>query len=265
MKSREAVSKADHCATGGVRAIERAVNLIGILVKEKRPLGINDLSQVLALAPSTTHRILQTLCAQGYVYQDLDTRRYGIGPSLLEITRYISLRYDLIRRAHPYLQELMELSGETANLAELHGTSIIYLSQVESPSMVRMFTNPGAAVPLYCTGVGKVFLADMHDDQVQQIIGKVRLKQFTPNTICDVDQLLKELEQIRIQRFAIDNEEREAGVRCLASGVRSKPGTVIAALSISGPSSRISGEQIPRLSETIVEIADRFSNEIKDL
>lgn len=245
-----------------VQSVERALDLINVIVDAQRPLSIAELSQVMGLAPSTIHRILQTLTTKGYIHQDPSTKRYDIGPEIVEISRSLYLRYDLVRRVRPYLQDLIDLTGETAHLAELYGTSAMYLSQLEPLSMVRMFTTPGSVAPLYCSDVGKLFLADLPPSRVDDIVRKTGLRPRTPHTITDPERLALALQDVRAQGYAEDDEEREIGVRCLSAPILNGAGKVIAAIGIAGPSGRVLKERVPELSGYVRAVAQRASREL---
>ena len=245
-----------------VQSVERALDIVNAIVAANRPLSIAELSQAVGLAPSTIHRIVQTLSAKGYVFQDAQTKRYDIGPEIVEISRALYLRYDLVRRVRPYLQDLVDLTGETAHVAQLYGTAAMYLSQLEPLSMVRMFTTPGSITPLHCSDVGKLFLADLPGARVQEIVRKTGLPGRTPRTITDPEALNGELRRVRLQRYAVDDEEREFGVRCLSAGLVNGAGKVIAAIGIAGPTSRLTSGRVPELSRVVVALAERCSDEL---
>lgn len=245
-----------------VQSVERALDLINTIVDAQRPLGIAELSQAMGLAPSTIHRILQTLTAKGYIHQDGQSKRYDIGPEIVEISRSLYLRYDLVRRVRPYLQDLVDLTGETAHLAQLYGTTAMYLSQVEPLSMMRMFTTPGSVTPLYCSDVGKLFLADLPPGRVEDILRQTGLRPRTPHTITDAGQLEDALQRVRAQGYAEDDEEREIGVRCLSAPILNGAGKVIAAVGIAGPSARVLKERLPELARDVRTVAQRAAAEL---
>ncbi|ASN82387.1 IclR family transcriptional regulator [Deinococcus ficus] len=245
-----------------VQSVERALDLINTIVEAQRPLSIAELSQAMELAPSTIHRMMQTLSNKGYIHQDPCTKRYDIGPEIVQISRSLYLRYDLVRRVRPYLQDLVDLTGEAAHLAELYGTTAMYLSQLEPLSMVRMFTTPGSVAPLYCSDVGKLFLADLPPGRVDDIIRKTGLRPRTPNTIVDLQTLEAELERVRDQGYAEDNEEREIGVRCLSAPILNGADKVIATIGIAGPTARITKIRVPELSGYVKSVAERASRDL---
>lgn len=251
-------------AGGSVRAVERALQLVEIVAKSRTPLSITDLSKALALAPSTIHRLLQTLVAQGYVIQYPQTKRYGVGRTVSEIGRAFLLRHDLSGRSTPHLEALVAATGETANLASLYGTSAIYLNQVEGPSMVRIRHALGSAAPLHASAMGKVFLADFSPAMLTDALEHSSLERFTERTITNRAKLERDLAQTRKRGYAVDDEELEPGVRCIAAPVRGSSGLVISAIGISGPTSRITDERLIELETLVLEAADRLSSGIRE-
>jgi DNA-binding IclR family transcriptional regulator len=247
-----------------VRAVERALQLIDVVARSRLPLSVTDLSRALALAPSTIHRLLQTLSAQGYVMQYPESKRYGVGRGVSEIGRALVLRHDLALRARPHLEELAAATGETANLAVLYGSNAIYLSQVESPSLIRVAGNLGYAAPLHASAVGKVYLADFEPGMVADVAAHTGLERYTDRTISSLEALQGELALVNAQGYAVDDEEREPGVRCIAAGVRGSSGTVVSAISISGPTSRVTPERVPALAGLVVEAARRLSSGFRE-
>ena len=251
-------------AGGSVRAVERALQLIEVFARSRGPFSITELSGILELAPSTVHRLVQTLSSLGYVVQYQESKRYGVGRGIAEINRAMLLKYEFARFAGPHLEALVGASGETANLAALYGTSLIYLNQVESPAMVRVSNPVGTLVPLHCTAVGKVFLADFDPTMLEDVIGYTGLEAFTPKTLTQPKALHKALAQVRAQGYALDDEEFAQGVRCIAVGVRGSSGAVVAAISLSGPSSRVTDERIPELVEQVKTASKAFTRQIRE-
>lgn len=166
--------------------------------------------------------------------------------------------------ARPFLRELMEVSQESANLAVLEKNSVVYIEQVPVPSRtVRMFTQPGAYGPLHATGTGKAIVAFEPEEVRDSIVRQIDLIYFTPNTITDPERFREELDRIREQGYALDFEEKEEGVRCLAAPVFGPDGNVVAAMSISGPAGRLSETRLEELVPEIKRIAAACSDNLK--
>lgn len=245
---------------GGVQSLERALDILEVLGHSESELGVSEIGLSVGLANGTVHRLLSTLTQRGYARQVLDNRKYTLGPKA--ITLASSARGRLGPLARPYLKELMEVSQESANLAALDRNSVVYIEQVPAPRMVRMFTEPGNRVPPHASGTGKVLLAYQPPEAVPAILGRGELTRFTSNTTTDVGRLQKELERIREQGYAMDSEEIEEGVRCVAAPVSGAEGKVVAAISISGPAGRLGDERLEEIIPHIKRIAADFSKSL---
>lgn len=247
-----------------VRAVQRALQLIEVFARSRGPFAISELAAEVGLPPSTVHRLVQTLMSLGYVVQYQQSKRYGVGRGIAEINRAMLLKYEFSRFAKPHLEALVESTGETAGLAALYGTSAIYLNQVEAPAMVRVSNPVGTPVPLHCTAVGKVFLADFRPAMLEETIAYAGLAPSTPHTLTTKESLERELERIRHQGYALDDQEYAEGVRCLAVGLRGSSGAVVAALSVCGPLNRMSDRRLPELAQLVMETADRFARQMRE-
>lgn len=236
-----------------VQSIERALDVLEALAAADGDLSVSELTGRLGLPLGTVHRLLGSLAARGYAAQDSATRRYGPGPRLLEMAARAagSPRFSLVRIARPALQRLTAATGETSNLLVRHGHEAAYSEQVSSPHMVRLFTEVGQRVPLYCTGGGKAILAGMADDEREGYLAAASLRPWTPKTARSAEALRAELRESAARGFAIDDEERELGVCCVAAPVFDRLGRCVAALSISGPSTRMSAARAAELGPLV--------------
>jgi DNA-binding IclR family transcriptional regulator len=170
---------------------------------------------------------------------------------------------DVITAARPHMTALMEATAETVNLALFDGDGIIYVDQVaNSNSFLRMFTRVGTRAPLHCTGVGKACMACLPEDYVSEYWPTAEKTRYTDKTIVDETILRKELKTIKRQGYAVDNEEMELGVRCVASAIRRDKDNVVAAVSISGPSSRVTPERASHIGKLVRQAANRISADL---
>lgn len=244
-----------------VRSLERALDILELLSCSEGELGVTEVGPVLGLANGTTHRLLQTLTLRGYVRRNPQTRKYVLGPKSLFLSSVARER--LGPMARPFLMELMEVSQESSNLAELDKNSVVYIEQVPALRMVRMFTEPGNRVAPHSTGTGKALLAYQPKKVVDTMIQGVGLPQFTAHTITDHEKLKNVLGQIREQGYALDLEEMEEGVRCLAAPIFGQEGKIFAAMSISGPAGRLNEARLEELIPHIKRIANDFSRKLR--
>lgn len=242
-----------------VQSVERTFDVLESLAQARRPVAISELSQKLGLHISTVHRLLATLIERGYARRDEATGKYGIGSRLLELAGTLSEQVDLRQEARPILERLAALVGETANLSVRSGENLVYIDQVQSARLVRMFTRVGSSAPLYCTGSGKLFLAYSLPASLKQYLQTARLEPRTKATITNPTILEQELHEIRRRGYSFDNEEMEEGVVCVAAPIFDRQNAMIAALSVSGPTSRMSPDRQPVIIEQVSQSAGEVS------
>jgi len=241
-----------------VRAIARAHTVLEVLSREPRGLGLSEIARRASVRFSTCHRLLATLTSLDYVVQDSETGHYLLGYRVLELaSRAQSFHHLLIVRARPVLAETMQASGETTNLAVRDEQGARYVAQVPSRASVRMFAEIGSPAPLHATAVGKVLLAHADETALDSVM-RGGLAPRARHTLTNADQLRAALSDIRSQGYAVDNEEFEDGVMCVAAPVRNHTRDVVAALSVSGPSGRIA-PNLPRLTALVVKMGATLS------
>lgn len=238
---------------GGVQSVDRALDILELLASRPGTLGVTEIARGTGLAPGTAHRLLVGLAQRGWVRQD-PGRRYGVGPAAVRLGGVASTM--LAAAAAPALRSAVEASGETANLASLEGDAMVYLAQSPSPHTLRIFAEVGRRVPLHSTAVGKVVLAGMDPDDAQELLAGTDLVARTPRTLTDPEQLRAELGRVREQGFALDDEEQELGVRCVAVPVRTGSTWAPMALSVSGPTERMSRERAVAVVPALARIAE---------
>ncbi len=246
--------------SGGVQALERALNILELLGRSESELGVTEVAPAVGLPNGTAHRLLTTLSRRGYARQNPENRKYTLGIKAFSLAT--AARERLGPLARPFLKELTEVSQESSNLAVMEKNSVVYIDQVPAPRMVRMFTEPGNRSPLHSTGTGKVLLAYQPGEIVDHVIGESGLSRFTPYTITDPKQLKNELERIRERGYAVDSEEMEEGVRCLATPIFAPDGRILAAMSVSGPAGRLDEARLEELIPHIKRIAERFAEDL---
>jgi IclR family KDG regulon transcriptional repressor len=210
---------------------------------------------------STVYRFLVSLTDLGFVYQDPQTEKYGLTLKLFEIGMSVLERLELWREAEPIVEEIARVTGETVHLATLDEDELVYLGKVESTRTLRvsMMSRVGRSAPAYCTGVGKTLLAYLPRKRLDRILKKEKPVRYTDKTIVRRAHLERELSSIRKKGYAIDNEEHEIGVRCVAAPVRNNNSAVCGAVSVSIPTVRLPDEEIPRYRDIIVQAAEEIS------
>ncbi|MEU9594769.1 allantoin degradation transcriptional regulator AllR [Streptomyces sp. NPDC048219] len=241
-------------ATGGVQSLERAFDLLERMADAGGEVGLSELSASSGLPLPTIHRLMRTLVACGYVRQQ-PNRRYALGPRLIRLGESASRL--LGTWARPHLARLVEETGETANMALLDGDEIVYVAQVPSKHSMRMFTEVGRRVLPHSTGVGKALLADFPAEEVRALLHRTGMPAATDKTITTPDGFIAALEDVRRQGYAIDDNEQEIGVRCLAVSVPNSP--TAAAISISGPAGRVTETATDRMVPLLQQVAAELS------
>ncbi|MFG1943593.1 IclR family transcriptional regulator [Nonomuraea sp. NPDC048826] len=241
-----------------MQSVERALDVLEALAERGGEAGLSEIAARTGLPYGTIHRLLQTLLARGYVRQESD-RRYALGGGLVRLGGVAEGMVGVW--AQPHLTRMVELSGETANLAVLEGDFIVYVAQVPSPRRLRMFAEVGRRVLPHSTAVGKVLLAWRAAEEAVTLLERTGMPRRTPNTITTTDAMLTEFGVVRDRGYALDLGEEELGVHCLAVPVRDGE-RVVAAMSVSGPAERIDALDRDELARGMLKIADAFGAEL---
>ncbi|MDR0519088.1 MAG: IclR family transcriptional regulator [Clostridiales Family XIII bacterium] len=246
----------------GIRVIVKAAAVIDLLAESNNPVSLTDLSGELGIAKSTLHGILATLSSIGYVSKDPDSGDYRLGLRLFELGNTISHKLDERRIAKPYMQVLSEKTGETAHLAILDDGEVLYINKQESNSSIRIITESGLKLPVHCSGLGKVLLAGMPDEEILALLAKKGMAKYTETTITSTDVFMKEIERVRRQGWASDKQEFMIGLKCVAAPIHNINGKVICAISISGPISRMSGDLLEAKRAHLMKAAKGISKKL---
>jgi len=242
-----------------IKVLDKSLSVLELLLQQGSAMNMTELSEKLELYPSTIHRILDTLKHRGYVEQDSHTQKYQLGLKALELGMAKLHQMDLVREATPYLKELENQCNETVHLGVLEAGEVLYLAKEESSQTIRMISYVGKRAPLHCTALGKVLLAYLPVEERKKMLSKKVLPRLTENTITDKRELEKELGKVREQGFALDREENEKDVCCVAAPIRNYQGEVIAALSISSPIFRIDKNAQNNLKEALIQTSREIS------
>ncbi len=243
--------------TTGVQSVERAFAILESLAEAGGELSLSQLAGSSGLPMPTIYRLIRTLVQGGYVRQ-LPSRRYALGPRLINLGESASGM--LADWAQPCLTRLVEALGETTNLSMLDGDRVTYVAQVPSPHAMRMFTEVGRRLYLHSTGAGKVLLAQLTDKEIAEIVERTGLPAQTACTITDPNVLAQEIRRVRKLGFATDEGEQDIGVRCVAVPVLGGPS--VFALSISGPTVRLTGELVDRAVPLLMSAAKDLASDL---
>ncbi len=244
-----------------VQSIVRALRVLNRLSEAEDGLPLTKLAQAVALAPSTAHRLLTTLEQERYVRFDAERRLWSIGvQGFLVGCAFLKTR-DLIGVARPVMRTLVDQCRTTVNLAVQDGSNAIYVHRIERPAVARAGSSQGGQVPLFCSAVGKALLAGKSDGEIDPFLPE-DMRRLTANTLISRSALRANIALTRERGFAVDDEERVVGLRCVAAPVFNEAREPIAAISISGPSTRISPEAIPQLGAMLRQAADGITSRL---
>jgi DNA-binding IclR family transcriptional regulator len=243
---------------GRLSSVTAAIRVLKVFSEEEPEIGISNLAKRLKLAKSTTHRLAATLLAEGLLEQNTENGRYRLGLELFALGALVRRRIDVSNQALPFLHVLRERTDETVHLAILDNTSIIYLFNLESNQAIRMRSYIGVRKPAFCTSEGQVLLAYSTPDVISRVI-KEGLVARTPKTNTNSTVLLKTLEKIRVEGFAVDDEESEIGMRGVAAPVRDITGSVVAAISLGGPTQRLTKKALRGVTPLLLNAAEGIS------
>lgn len=238
-----------------IQVIDRMMSLLGALSRHGSPVNLKQLATETRLHPSTAHRILSVMVGSRLVDRT-EPGTYRLGIRLLELGSLVKSRISVRQEALPHMQSLQQELGETINLSVRHDDEVVYVERISgNNSMMRVVQIIGARAPLHITAVGKIFLAEDSPGKCAEYARRTGLPRYTDNTLTDADALAKELEKVRRQGYASDNEEAEKGVSCLGAGIHNDEGRLVAGLSVSAPSDRLNKAWATQVRQTAEKIS----------
>lgn len=241
------------------QVLDRTFQILDILSEDGLGQGVTELAEKLRLHKSTTHRLIMVLESSRYVERDHATGKYRLGSRVIELGLSALSRLDVYEIARPHLRNLVAESGETAHIGVMRDGEIVSIANVESTQALRTPSTVGTRHPAHCSSLGKVILAFGAPEEIDAFLDGRPLEAYTRNTITSPELFLKEIEAIRRSGYAIDDEEREEGLRCIGAPVRSSSGEVIAAVSIAGPVFRITRDRTCVLAAAVAKAAEQIS------
>lgn len=250
-----------------VQALDRGLMLMGALAREGA-VTLTELSLRIGMPPSSAHRLLVTMQKHGIVEFDEATQTWAIGVEAFRIGSAFAHRTNLIDVAREVMRQLMEETGETANLAIADDGFVVFVSQIESHNPIRAFFGPGARSHMHASGIGKALLAELARRDVEQILQKNGLPDFTPKTLTSPNALFANLELTRARGWSFDDEEHYSGMRCVAAPIHNAYGEPIAGISVSGPTVRFPDHAVaeigPKVRRAAAEITKLIGGKAPD-
>lgn len=242
-----------------VQSVDRALTILEVLAR-LGTAGVTEIAAELEVHKSTAFRLVSTLEAHRLVEQAGDRGRYSLGVGLLRLAGATTARLDLVQEARPITRQLAADTGETVNLTVRAEHAALYLDQVAGSSALQSHNWVGQHIPLHATSNGKVLLSELTPEQLAEALGS--LARFTPATITSKAQLRKELAQIREQGYSLAIDELEVGLTAVAAPIRNAHGDVIASISVSGPTFRLSGERLEAVIPQCLAAAEEISHRL---
>jgi len=249
-----------------VQAVERAAEILNVLGRSPQGLSIGEIAAQSGLAKGTAHRLLASLAHFDFVRQDVGTRRYQLGFKLVELGNRLLNQIDLRDDARPFLLVLAEAAQETVHLVVRDRDDALYIDKVAlhpKRSGLQMVSHIGSRTALHSSAVGKILLSALPGEDVAGIVARRGLPRRTDKTITDATQLRRHLEDVRRRGYAVDDEENEKGIRCVGAPIRDAEGNVVAAVSVSGPTARVTRDRVSQsLQQRVCEAALQISQQL---
>lgn len=242
-----------------VNSVDRALVILEYLGTQTKEVGVRELGQAIGLSKSSVHRILQTLRARGFVKWNPDNARYSLGMRAFEVGCGILRSMEAHAVAKPHLEQLVNSLGETAFLGVIDDAELVYIDKLDGRRSVRMFADIGARRPLHSTAIGKALLAHLDRAELDRILAAKPLARLTKNTITDTETLRTELEKIRRQGYAEDNEETEEGLYCVGAALFNYSGRPVAAISVAVPKIGQQSVNKEKIIKQVVSAAQEIS------
>jgi DNA-binding IclR family transcriptional regulator len=240
-------------------AVERALTMLETVAQSSEGLSNAEISRKLNIPKSSASYILRTLETRGYFARDPETGKYRVGLKILSLSRGALGGIDVRGVALPVMRRLMQQTSLTCHLAVLDGPEAVYIEKVEPETFIRMDTWVGRRMRVHATSVGKAIVAYIPQEELEKILHKSGMEKRTPKTITTLPRLLKELEKVREQGYAVDDEENNPGARCIAAPIFDEQGLIVASIGLSGTTQQVSSQTMPRIVEELKDAARHIS------
>lgn len=247
-----------------IRVLERSCQILNCFTRREPEKSLTEISREVSLNKSTTFRILGTLESMGWVTRNSKTGLYRLGLELFEIGSRAISGLNFYGISQPHLEQLVKVTGQTAHLGVRDGSEVLYVNKVEKPgAFISQPSAIGLRLPLYCTGMGKVLLAFSDDiDEALEKMYAANLKKFTRNTITKKSDLLEELGNVRALGYAVDDEEVQLGLRCVAAPIKDHSKKLVAAISVSGLTSVFNDRRLPFITNEVIKVSQSISRDL---
>ena len=245
-----------------IQSVERALQILNLFNEQVTELKITEISKQMGLSKSTLHSLLKTLQLHGYIDQNPENGKYRLGMKLVERGYFVVGTMDIRQKAKSWLTTLSQETGQTTHLGILDGNEGVYIEKIEGRLAAIAYSRIGRRLPVHATAIGKVLLAWLGDEELAAVLHEYQFKGFTPSTITDHASLLAALKETQHNDYALDNEENEQGVRCIAVPVWNHESRVIAALSLSTLTSRVNDSELATYRQMLMAAGLGLSKEL---
>ena len=244
------------------QSVEKMFQIIEVMAESREPMRLQDIASHVDMPTSTTLRLINTLMNCGYANQDPLTLRYSLSLKFMYIGSLVNSQINIRDVAHPYLVELSRKCKESVCLAIEQNMEVVYIDVIDGPDgMLKITQRIGKVAPMQSTGVGKLMLLNYDSESLDCMISSKGLIALTPNTITSKQDLLAELGKVKKQGYALDDEECELGARCLSVGIKDYTKKIVAGISVSGPTTRMTMDYIEKIKDEVLETS-RIISEI---
>lgn len=245
-----------------VQSVARALRILDCFTGPRAELGIKEISEAMNLSKSTVYGLVNTLVAHRYLEQNPENKRYHLGIRLFEMGMVVQRRMDLRREARPYARELGDKYHATSHIAALFDSSIVYVDKVDCPGAMILYSHVGKNAPCHCSGVGKAITAFLPPREQKLLLDKTQLESLTENTLVDPEAIRAEWALTAQRGYAVDNEEIEIGLRCVAAPIFNYDGRPIAAISVSASAGRLSLDMLDVVAVDVKGAATQISRRL---
>lgn len=242
----------------GVQVIDRTFDIIELLALESQGLGVSDVARKLSLNKSTAYRILNAITERGYL-EKTGEGIYRLGMQFVELASTKLSSIELTTEAKPFLNDLTNRLGQSSHIAILDGSDAVYIDKVEVAKNLRLYSQIGKRIPVYCSGLGKSLLLDAEDKTILSLLSQCQMTKLTETTLLTAEDVLMEIREARKRGYTVDNEEHDIGIRCIAAPIYDYRRKIIAAVSLAGPSAFFLPEREDELSKEVLYAAEQIS------
>jgi IclR family KDG regulon transcriptional repressor len=242
-----------------MKTIEKAFDILEIIMDHGGPMTVSEIARLSGVNSSSVCRVCAMLTSRDYLYQSTKRGPYSLGPKFLQFNDVTNLTTKLKNKAYPFLNELSQKVNENVLMSVPSGPEIVTIVVINPDKIIQAHAHEGDRVPLFCTGIGKVILANKSTSEINRLYSKHGLKAYTRNTITDLNRLNEEMEKIKTEGVSINDQEYEQGLRAIAAPIKDGKGKVIAGISIVGSTITITEDRINTLIPIVKEYATNVS------